>query len=514
MMFTGRVNILRNWLAALPETSLHTHPRLTIYRVWIDLLQGESDLSEQALQEKENLLRALPPSPENDQLRVELMVVLCRFVALSGNTARAIRFAQEALGYLPQEDLASRARVNSALAIAYGLEGNFEQAERAYHECLRQAQAAGYYSLAAHTTLVMATGLIDYGRLREAARYLQSIIDMGVQSGQKVFYPAGQGYIGLAGIHLEWNDLETAEDCLKQGMELCSQGGLAGASTGYAIKSRLRQAKGDLEGALEEVHLLEQAFQRTGPLTMLSVTARQIQIRLAMGDDDGVSRWAMPLMNMLSGDPATAGLPMLALESVQAIIVRVFLAQEEIERAMQLLDKLQATAEPGRRFGRLIEVYLLRALALQKQNRENIALEALKQFEHALDLAEPEGYILLFLEEGPTVLPLLNAVANHPAAPDRTKKYARKLLDAFAGGKPVASPVSEAAASEETIELLSRRELEVLRLMAEGLTYAEIAQRLVLSLNTVRFHVKGLYGKLGVGKRAAAIDRARALGLL
>ncbi len=511
MMFSGRVSTLKNWLEAFPEASFQTHPRLNIHRVWIDLLQGKSDLSEQALQEKENMLRALPPSPENDQLRVELMMILCRFVAFSGNTSRAIRLAKQALACLPAGDLAPRARAHSTLAIAYWVDGHAEKARRAYDECLHLAQAAGNYSLAAHATVVMAMGQCDYGQLREAARSYQSIIDMGVQAGQKVFFPAGQGYIGLAGIYLEWNDLEIAKDYLRQGMELCSQGGQPGIFTGHMLKSRLRQAKGDLAGALEEIHLLGQTFQGIDP----AGAARQILLRLAMGDLDEASRLAMPLMNMLSGEPGTTRLPLLVLEIVKTILIRVFLAQGEIERAMQLLDEVQATAEPGRRFGRLIEVYLLRALALQKQNRGNITPAALECFEHALDLAEPEGYILLFLEEGHAVIPLLKAVLNHPPAPDRLKRYARKILDAFPGyGKPVAPRAKRPVKAAGLVEPLTSRELQVLQLIAAGDSNRTIADKLVITVSAVKKHNSNIFGKLNVNSRTQAIARARQLGLL
>jgi LuxR family transcriptional regulator, maltose regulon positive regulatory protein len=208
MMFTGRVNDLRNWLAALPEASFDTHIFLRIYQTWIDLLQGRMDLSEPALLKMETMLRSLPPSPDNDTLLKEMIVILSHWVALAGNTSRAIHLSQEALAFLPEGDLASRARVYSALAISYGSEGDAQKADTAFRECIRLAKASANYTLAAHTMMRGGIWLGYYGRLHEAARLYRSIIDMGVQAGLKVFFPAGQGLIGLAGIYLERNELQ------------------------------------------------------------------------------------------------------------------------------------------------------------------------------------------------------------------------------------------------------------------------------------------------------------------
>jgi LuxR family transcriptional regulator, maltose regulon positive regulatory protein len=232
MMFTGQFNVLRGWLASLPDASFHAHPRLTIYSVLIDLSQANLDMSEQSLLEKEGLTRALPPSPENDRLRVEAMVLLCPFLAHQ-DPSRAIQIAHEALAQLPEGDLRLRAYLFSALYRAYGMDGDAEKSEPAYQECLRLAQAAGHYDVVANTTMVRAFDLGQYGRLREAAQYCRLIIKTGAHSGHKTFYPAGPCYIGLACVHLEWNDLETAEAYFSQGMELCRQAGMDGLYTGY-----------------------------------------------------------------------------------------------------------------------------------------------------------------------------------------------------------------------------------------------------------------------------------------
>lgn len=511
IIFTGRVNILRDWLETLPETSFHTHPRLAFYLFWIDLLQGKADLSEQTILEREALLKALPSSPENDQLRGELMAVVCRAMVLTGRTSRGIRLAQEALANLSTGDLASRARANSALAMAYGLEGRTEEARLAYRECLAQAIAAGDYRLAAHTLMVMAFDQSHYGQLHEAARTYQSIIDLENQAGvSKVFFPAGQGYIGLASIYLERNDLETAENYLKQGMELCRQGGLDAIFLGRILMSRLRQAKGDLEGALKEIQLPKQAFQRADDF---SIAVRQIQIRLAEGDIDGASRWAAPFMEMISNATTAMRPPLLLFESIEAIVVRVFLALGETEKALELLDKLQATAEPGGRVGYLIEIYLLRALVYQKQDPGSIPPQALECFEHALELAEPEDYILLFLEAGQTVIPLLNAVANHQVVSDRLRGYARKLLGAFRGSGKLAAHRSHVKTAT-LIESLTPREMEVLQLIAAGASNQMIADKLVITVRTVKKHTNNIFGKLNASSRTQAVACARQLGLL
>jgi LuxR family transcriptional regulator, maltose regulon positive regulatory protein len=454
----------------------------------------------------DSMLRALPPTPENDTLRKELLVLLSRWVALAGNTARAIRTSLEALDFLPAEDAASRARIYSALSIAYGSQGDVEKAETAYRECLRLAQVSANYSLAAHTTVMMGMWLCYYGKLHEAARAYQSIIELGDQTGQPVFFPAGQGLIGLAGIYLEWNQLEKAEKALQDGMALCVQAGLDGYFSGSLLKARLRQARGDPAGALDDLQALEKAFPRSDSFTL---TLRQIQVRLAMRDVDGASRLSLPLQNILESGQGfgESGPPIVIVELIQASLARVYLARGELDRALATLDRLEATSAPAGRFGNLLEALLLRALALHKQNPGSPA--AIASLTRSLELAEPEGYRLLFAEAGPDLAPLLRGVAWDPAAPDRVKIYARHLLDLPAEELPLARPPVEAGTSiDALIEPLTDRELDVLRLIAAGLKYAEIAAALFISVNTVRTYVKSIYTKLGVDNRSKAIALA------
>ena len=183
-------------------------------------------------------------------------------------------------------------------------------------------------------------------------------------------------------------------------------------------------------------------------------------------------------------------------------------ADRSIPEALRLLERLLQAAEDGDRTSSVIEILVLQALALQGQGDIPAALVPL---ERALVRAEPEGYIRLFVDEGPPMTALLEAVAKHEAAP----KYVRQLLMVFgkAEDKPrVESPTVNV--NPVLIESLSERELEVLRLLGTDLSGPEIARELIVSLSTLRTHTKNIYNKLGVNDRRAAVRRTAELDLL
>jgi LuxR family maltose regulon positive regulatory protein len=517
LIFTGQLNILNNWLKAFPEAIFDAHPSLVFYQFWVDVLQNKADLSAKAIHEKENLLKSLPSSPENNRLKGELMAVICRAIALSGHTSEGIRLGQDALTYLPADALASRARVNSAMATAHDLEGRMLEAELLYKDSIAQAVKAGDYRLAAHTLFVKGLAQIHYGQLHEASGTFQRIIDLekreeihiaGKTKTDKVFFPAGQGYIGLGLIHLEWNELEIAENYLAQGMQLCRRGGLDGTFIGKVQMSRLRQAEGNLEVAQEEIQLPE----HTPRMDEFNIAIRQIQIELARRDVDNAWRWASAIAEVLSNISAPEP-PLVFLEIMEAILARVYIARDEIEKAFRLLEKLQSTAEPDKRVGRLIEVHLFRALAYQKLRDDNSTPEAVESIKQALELAEPQGYVLLFLEAGPELIPLLKAVADSGSTPERIQGYAHRLFEAFdeIGKSAIYQPAIEA---NGLVEQLTPREMEVLELLAIGDSNQTIADKLVITVRTVKKHTGNIYGKLGVNSRIQAVTRANELGLL
>ncbi len=247
------------------------------------------------------------------------------------------------------------------------------------------------------------------------------------------------------------------------------------------------------------------------------VIAQQVTLALAQGDVDAAASWlrhpARPPDE--TGRDAT---DVLHLAQVRLLLARHPLAPPDaaavrvnLAQARALVDLVLAAATAGGRMGRALEALVLSSLVHQAQGETAAARD---QVTRAVELAAPEGYLRIFVDEGEAMRNLLQAAARQGAS---AQAYAR-VLAAFPPQAdlhpPPVHPATAQAAQTDLVEALTERELEVLRLIACGLTYQEVAEALVVSLNTVRFHVKGIYGKLGVDRRMNALDRAAALGLL
>jgi LuxR family maltose regulon positive regulatory protein len=281
-------------------------------------------------------------------------------------------------------------------------------------------------------------------------------------------------------------------------------GNLNALAIGYAYQGRLRIAQGNLDAAqacLLETEKIDQRYTLYFDVRSQYLSCR-VRLYLAQGDvqaaariikEDGISP-DDPLSFKNEGDHIT--------------LARALIAQGRHEESEGLLRRLAGAAEAGGRFGRLIEISYLRAIALQAMGRGNEAIQAL---ETSLKLAEPEGYIRNFVDEGEPMAKLLAIAIQKGVLPE----YANLLLSAFPGAR-LRLPEEKNIHKQDRalIEPLSEREVEVLQLLAAGLANKEIAQRLFISVRTVKFHTTGIYSKLGVKGRHEACERARQLRLL
>jgi LuxR family maltose regulon positive regulatory protein len=304
----------------------------------------------------------------------------------------------------------------------------------------------------------------------------------------------------------EWNNLDEAVQQLREGIERGKQGANPGILLpGYVALARVLQAQGDTAGALGTIREAMRSwrqFQLTRGCGIPPVANYQARLSLAQGNIASAAEWVQE-QGMRADDEFSYQ------QEVDYItLARLLIAQDNADEAVGLLQRLLETAETGGRISRVLDILLLQALSLQAQGYTDQAITALQK---AMDLAEPEGFVRIFLDEGPPMAKLLYEALAREIAPE----YARRLLAAFPMPEPKQDDQPETQAPEsDLIEPLSQRETEVLQLIAQGLSNREIGERLFIALPTVKGHNRRIYGKLQVQRRTEAVARARELGLL
>jgi LuxR family maltose regulon positive regulatory protein len=330
-----------------------------------------------------------------------------------------------------------------------------------------------------------------------------------MEHGESVRPSVANLYWGLSTLRCEQGDLEAATQCLVRSKELGEHGALPDwQHSWYLAQARLKEAQGDLNGALDVLGEVERLSFRGArpdvrPVAALKtrVWIRQDQLAEALG-------WVRE--QGLSVDDDLSYLR----EFEHVTLARVLIAEytnngtdRSILEAMKLLDRLLQAAEEGGRMGSVIKILILQALAHKAQSDISLALAPL---ERALALAEPEGYVQVFVDEGVPMARLLSEATANGIMPD----YIGKLLAVFGTEEQKREDTSFSPPAQPLLDPLSQRELEVLRLIAQGLSNREIGERLFLALDTVKGHNRKIFGKLEVQRRTEAVARARELGLL
>ncbi len=536
------------WVQALPDEVVRARPVLSLGYAWALLSCGELEASEVRLRDAE---RWLDPAPASG-LAVTKMVVIdeeeFRLLPVSIASARAYRaqslgdmpgtvtYAQQALDLLPEDDHLGRAIPAGLLGIAYWASGDLEAAYQSFADSMAGFQMTGNIIAGISGIFGLADIRITQGRLYEAIRIYEQALQFALSNtnanGVSIAAqgePAPQGtailYLGLSELNREQGNTEAAAEYLLKSKELGAQAGQELYQYRVCLaQARIEAAQGDFDGALDLINEAEHLYKWVNLPDLYPVAALKTRVWVQQGRLTNALGWVSK--QGLSVDDDLSYLH----EFEHVTLARVLIAQYKsnqdksdrtdgpIQQAIGLLERLLRAAEAGQRMGSVIEILYLQALAYDARGEMDLAIFAL---ERALTLAEPEGYVRTFVDEGEPMMRLLQAAAEHKVLPD----YVSNLLAAFertkngAATQPSPSQPSHSQPSHSQpshsslIEPLSEREIDVLRLLRTELSGPEIANELMVSLNTMRTHSKNIYSKLGVNNRRAAIRRAEELGL-
>ncbi|MGB9591967.1 MAG: LuxR C-terminal-related transcriptional regulator, partial [Candidatus Kryptoniota bacterium] len=316
-------------------------------------------------------------------------------------------------------------------------------------------------------------------------RSLQLMSEMGPPN-------ASEEYIGLARIHYEWNDLDTAEQYGQQGLHLARQ--YDPAIDRYIdceiFLSRLKLARGDIAGAAAMLAETEQSVLRNNFMHRIpEVAAAQVLVFLKQRNLSAAAHLAQAHKLPLS----------------QA---RVELALGDPPAALAFLEPLRREMEVKGWQEVRLKVMVLQALALHLHGEKEKALDLLGE---ALKLAEVGGFIRIFVDEGEQMQWMLD---DFRFSKLKSYPHLSTYLDILLAAFPSRTSEHPKPETQRIIEPLTQREVEILKLITQGLSNREIGERLFLALDTVKGHNRRIFEKLQVQRRTEAIARARELGLL
>ena len=510
VLMRHEVVMLGTWLHALPEEVIYDHPRLGIYTAWTFLHTSHTGSVERYLCAAEHSLdNAHMAEDECCLLRGEIAAIRARVAIYQNRVAQSVVLARQALSWLSESDYAVRGEAALSLGTASEVLGETQVAEDAYHEAIKLSKQCGNLRATMLALRSLATLYRDQGRLHLARKLYEDGLEYALQTHQEHLPPVGFLYVGLGELFYEWNDLETAEHYLREGITLGQRGGDVKIwLLGYVGLIYTTLAHGKHEQAWAIFAEAERLARQTN-FTRGIAWLRLIRPRLSalQGNTVPLLDWAQECE--LDIDTELDGF----YEDEYQQLAHAFIEQNKPSLALQLLRRLLARAELSRKPGLKLALLLNIARAYTQEKSHEHALEALVE---ALNLAEPQRYVRTFIDEGAQIASLLKRLhqiyqQNRPRAGTYSLEYLKALLSAF---HSIDAPQSSQASTKHLVEQLSQREQEVLRLLAIGHSNAEIAEKLIIGLNTVKTHLKNIYGKLGTHNRTQAIAQARTLHLL
>ncbi|MBN1667663.1 MAG: hypothetical protein JW862_11260, partial [Anaerolineales bacterium] len=499
------------WVKNLPETLVRSRPLLCAQAGWAFSDAGQPEISEVYLQHAERALAGAADQARAHFLPGSIALARAYNAQVQGNLADTLKFAGLASQLIPEDDIYRRAQAAIMLEFTQWASGELEAALRALHAWMSEMQKAGNLVFMVASAFGVADLQVGLGCLGEAEKALRQAIQQAAAQGREVEAVTAHHHLGLALLAHERGQDKVAAAYLQTAAELGPCTTLVDWPYRWNLaQARLQESAGAWQAALDLLDEARRVYVKNPVPIIRPVGALQARIYLKQGRLDKAQAWAREREISRISELYAAEVSYLT-EYEYLTLARVQMAGGAFAGIDNLLERLLALAEVQKRMGSVLEILLTRALIHRAQGSQSQALAAL---ERALALAEPEGYLRTFVDEGEAMRLLISdfrmaiASRSHPL-----REYVNRLLASF----PLVESIAQSKIANRASEIgesLGERELEILRLVAQGLSNAEISRRLYLALSTIKGHNLRIFAKLHVQNRTEAVARARELGLL
>ena len=500
-LMRSETSALIRWIDSLSGEVVDEHPGLRLILAWALVLRGGS------LEQVIACLEIIEQELDDERLLGSAATIRALLASTDGKVQDSWQYAQRALGFVPENDLFTRSLLMDNLGMVNLMMGDFEAALDNFAHSVELSQQAGNLMISVGGLCNMAGIWMLQGQLQRAWEANKSALDLATDARGRRLPVAGKALLGLGEIAREWNRLAEAESYLNEGLELFQSFGELGSILSYVSLARIQDIQGDFQAAqeiLDRARIQARNFKASQMDDEL-VDTYQVQLWLRMGEQERAERWVEEVQLLeLVNTQAPAGRFNPVWEIRSQTLARLYMSQSDYLAASQVIDPLLEAAQQDQRLRSVIRYLAWQAVLLYLLGKEAAAIKTIDQ---ALSLAEGEVYMRTFLDEGEPMVQLLYAAA----AKGFHRDYIGKLLAEFAA--EIAVQEQEAGKSE-LVEPLSKREIEVLELIAAGNSNQEIALQLHISLSTVKGHTSNIYGKLGVHNRTQAVSRGKDLGII
>jgi LuxR family maltose regulon positive regulatory protein len=485
--YSGNVKAILDWLESLPESEFENRPSLSLLYASSLLTYGQTTGVEEKLRFAEKVLKNGEQDAKSRMITGRIASARATLALTRYDTTAMIAESRRALEYLPPEHSSMRSSANWSLGYGYLFQGEHILARQAFIEAISLSKASK--SIFTEILATIGLGAVQEGdnQLYQAVETYQHVLQLASQQPLQI---VNEAHLGLARIFYEWNNLEAAEKHGRLSLQLALQYDKAVDRfiLSEIFLARLKLAKNDIDGAVDILEKASQtARQKNFAHRIPEIAAAQVLTLLAQGSISDASYLAQKHELPIS----------------QA---RVHLAQREISTALEMLGRWHEHVGEKDLKDEQLKVMILQAVAHHLSGDKDQAMQLLGD---ALVLAEPGGFVRIFVDEGLPMAELLSEASTQGMMPG----YISKLLAVFETEEQKHADESPPS-SQPLIEPLTKRELEVLHLIAQGLSNREISERLFLALSSVKGHNRKIFGKLGVHRRTEAVARARELGLL